>query len=94
MMILRRDLFSCQHCGKFAARENKHGIRLPCDGEDLEVHHKIPVASGGSDEPNNLETLCHACHLAAHGRAERKTKTKTPRPEACEWEELQVSNNG
>ncbi|MVO87412.1 HNH endonuclease [Streptomyces sp. p1417] len=44
---LVRDRFTCQRCG---ARE------------DLEVDHIVPVSRGGSWEPDNLWTLCRACH--------------------------------
>jgi 5-methylcytosine-specific restriction protein A len=30
----------------------------------LEVDHIIPVAKGGSWEPENLWTLCKTCHTA------------------------------
>ena len=36
----------------------------------LEVHHIVPVAEGGSDEPHNLILLCTECHAEAHRRRE------------------------
>lgn len=50
--VLARDRFTCQMCG---ARS------------ELEVDHIVPVAKGGSWEPDNLWTLCKEDH-------ERKTK--------------------
>jgi len=32
----------------------------------LEVHHVIARRAGGSNRPQNLVTLCHRCHRAAH----------------------------
>ncbi len=32
----------------------------------LEVHHRIPRSAGGSNHPDNLTTLCAACHRFAH----------------------------
>jgi 5-methylcytosine-specific restriction endonuclease McrA len=32
----------------------------------LEIHHKIPRAQGGSHDPENLITLCSACHARVH----------------------------
>ena len=32
----------------------------------LEVHHRIPRSRGGSNRPDNLITLCSACHQATH----------------------------
>lgn len=46
--------FTCQYCG--------------CDGRSfpnwfqLTVDHIIPQNSGGTDEPGNLITACHACN--------------------------------
>ena len=49
---LDRDNYTCQCCGK------KH-VRL-------EVHHIIFRSLGGSDELDNLLTLCEKCHKAIH----------------------------
>jgi ATP-dependent DNA helicase RecQ len=52
--VLERDRFRCRDCGseEVAAR--------------LDVHHLVPRAIGGSDEPANLITLCDGCHAARH----------------------------
>jgi len=34
----------------------------------LEIHHLVPRARGGSNEPSNLVTLCSACHRLWHER--------------------------
>ena len=41
-----------------------------CNSTDnLYVHHIKTVGSGGTDEYNNLITLCHTCHMEkAHGK--------------------------
>jgi len=49
--ILRRDHYKCTECGK----------RL-YDGYVLHVHHKIPSSQGGSNDPENLVTVCPLCH--------------------------------
>lgn len=36
----------------------------------LEVHHIVPVAEGGKDEPRNLLLLCTECHAEVHRRRE------------------------
>lgn len=52
--VLNRDNHECQYChGKH--KDNK-----------LEVHHIIWRSQGGSDEENNLITLCHTCHKKVH----------------------------
>jgi hypothetical protein len=32
----------------------------------IQVHHVIPRIAGGTDHPENLITLCYACHRARH----------------------------
>lgn len=48
-----------------------HRCRAPGCGRRtlLEIHHRVPVSRGGSDEPSNLVTLCHGCHQALHAMA-------------------------
>ena len=53
-MVLSRDEYKCQYC------KNKH------KDSKLEVHHIVFRSNGGSDEPENLITLCHTCHKALH----------------------------
>ncbi len=35
-------------------------------GPDLELHHIVPVAEGGSDDEENGIPLCYECHSAVH----------------------------
>ena len=46
--IIARDGGKCRKCGR---------------STDLEVHHIHPKFEGGSDEPENLATLCAVCHV-------------------------------
>jgi len=48
--ILERDNFSCVDCKKQATV----------------VHHKKFVCDGGNNDPENLESLCDACHGKRH----------------------------
>lgn len=50
--ILHRDNYTCQCCGKKHTR--------------LEVHHIHFRSQGGTDDENNLITLCADCHAAIH----------------------------
>jgi len=52
-IVLYRDRGRCQECGANTFRPH--------------VHHKKPRSQGGSDHPNNLETLCPHCHSQKHG---------------------------
>jgi hypothetical protein len=49
---------------------DKHGCRAPgCGGTHfLEVHHVVPRSEGGSNQAENLITLCGRCHRFAHER--------------------------
>lgn len=47
-----QDDFRCNVCG--------HA------NEVLHVHHIIPLSEGGTNDPSNLVTLCHGCHLHQH----------------------------
>ena len=46
--VLERDGEKCVWCG--STRE-------------LEIDHIVRYADGGSNEPDNLRTLCHRCHV-------------------------------
>ncbi|MBZ5639086.1 MAG: HNH endonuclease [Acidobacteriia bacterium] len=46
--ILRRDQHVCRACG----------------GHATDVDHIVPKRAGGTDDPKNLQALCHACHSA------------------------------
>lgn len=47
MAIYRRDGFKCVHCGA---------------EDDLTIDHIYPWSRGGTDQPDNLQTLCAACN--------------------------------
>lgn len=53
-MVLNRDGYKCQCC------KGKH------KDSKLEVHHIVFRSQCGSDEADNLITLCHTCHKALH----------------------------
>lgn len=50
--VMNRDSYTCQICGA------KH-IRL-------EVHHIVYRSKGGTDDEDNLITLCESCHKKIH----------------------------
>lgn len=49
--IMSRDNFHCCICGRGAE-----------DGVKLEVDHRYPKSKGGTDNPENLWTLCFDCN--------------------------------
>ena len=50
--VLDRDGRRCRKCGFNAATAS-----------GLELHHILDVALGGTDNPDNLITLCSGCHV-------------------------------
>ncbi|NEO55838.1 MAG: HNH endonuclease [Okeania sp. SIO3B5] len=40
------------------------------NGELIETHHIVPVAEGGSDDPENLMHLHKACHKQVHSKTQ------------------------
>jgi len=53
-VVLARDNRRCKQCGELCA-----------EGE-ADVHHLVPRAAGGIDDPANLITLCDGCHATRH----------------------------
>lgn len=49
----------------FIANHRKTNCVLCGSAEGVEWHHMIPVAMGGTAEPENMICLCSACHDAA-----------------------------
>lgn len=62
--ILVRDGYRCARC---------------LSPGPLDVHHKIPVSEGGSDDPTNLETLCEPCHVGEHSSPLSLLKRRFPK---------------
>lgn len=56
--VLERDGHRCRSAG--------------CgDARFLAVHHRTPREAGGTNDPENLLTLCASCHRAVHGHHRR-----------------------
>lgn len=57
--VLQRDGFRCQYCG-----------RSPVDSPSVRLHldHRLPVARGGTNDPDNLVTACSICNLGKGAR--------------------------
>lgn len=52
LRVARRDENTCQRCGRHLR------------DEEVEFHHRIPFARGGSTDENNLEVACSECNKA------------------------------
>ena len=66
--VLNRDNYTCQCCKSKKMKKT----------DKLEVHHIIFRSNGGSNEENNLITLCSSCHRALH-QGKLKLNLKTAR---------------
>lgn len=68
--VLDRDGYQCQKC------KAKH--------TRLEVHHIVFKSKGGTNEPDNLITLCHECHEAVHSGEVKITGLRSKTKHATE----------
>jgi 5-methylcytosine-specific restriction endonuclease McrA len=59
--VLQRDNFTCQKCGS---------------KDELVAHHLIPYRLGGSDDLENLITLCRKCHGREEPGARKRATTR------------------
>jgi 5-methylcytosine-specific restriction endonuclease McrA len=60
-IIMKRDNFKCQKCGRSPATDSK---------VILQVDHIMPWSKGGETVPDNLETLCMECNI---GKSDMET---------------------
>jgi hypothetical protein len=61
----------------------KIGFCVACGStDDLQHHHLVTRAEGGSDDESNLITLCCDCHLKLHQRQRNGTYNASERTKA------------
>ena len=75
MAILNRDGYQCRQCGG--------RTKLECD-------HKVPLAAGGTNDPDNLQILCKSCHIAKT----RKENGAVDHPGCLDWMEFAAARRG
>lgn len=61
VQVLIRDAFKCRNCGW-----SGDDIRPEDPRRYVELHHIQHHANRGSNNPNNLVTLCNVCHDSVH----------------------------
>jgi len=63
----RRSVIAPSVRRRVLARDGHRCVTPHCGATRfLEIHHRVPVGSGGTNHPSNLITLCHRCHRAIH----------------------------
>lgn len=75
-LVFARDGHTCQFCGA-------HG-----EGVVLHPDHRVPLFEGGSNNLDNLQTLCARCNLrkgGEEGRRARRRLERERRQRAEEW---------
>ena len=75
LQILKRDSYLCQECLR-----NGRLSPLAVKPSDHAVDHIKPKAQGGTDNPDNLESLCTACHDAKTALEAKQGQGVKPRP--------------
>lgn len=53
-IVFERDNYTCQKCGLVGESGNRRGC--------VQVHHIKPRRDGGTNDIDNLVTLCYDCH--------------------------------
>lgn len=66
--VMRRDKYKCCHCGWMQSDWNYS------DPRHIEIHHSIHHSVGGSNESDNLITLCNICHDEVHRKRSKTGK--------------------
>jgi len=64
--IASRDQFYCRVTGADLAITNRMDVRIPASNQQMEIHHLIFVAQGGSDHESNLITVSKQVHKDYH----------------------------
>ncbi len=57
--VLKRDNYTCKKCGGSPGKDQTI---------ELEIDHIIPVAKNGTNDIDNLQTLCHKCNQGKKDR--------------------------
>lgn len=63
----------CSHCGISLSEARASGIPMTAD-------HKVSQAQGGTDDPENLQTLCRNCNSRKSGSSMNIASWEHPRP--------------
>ena len=83
--VWERDRYHCQECGILVAQRG---------GAKPQTHHMIPRSAGGSDDSENLITLCQPCHATKLGHTFMLPRTAVEDyPQYIKWFLWDLSTN-
>lgn len=69
------EMSGFENVKSYVLSRDKHTCFFKCKDSKLEVHHIKFRSQGGTDNPNNLITLCEKCHKKVHaGKLELNVK--------------------
>lgn len=71
--VLRRDGHTCRYCGRASPEVT------------LTVDHVVPVALGGTDDPNNLAAACRDCNAGKSASSPDATLVDDVAEDALRW---------
>lgn len=74
-LILRRDGYLCQPC-----------LMLGRPTQATEVDHVVPKANGGSDEWDNLQSICRECHSTKTSLESAEAQGRKPKQKRLEFD--------
>ena len=70
---LKNEYIKMLNKGEFSG-DNYNKCSICGSTKYLDHHHIIPLSQGGENNTNNVISLCHSCHMKAHGRNAIKGK--------------------
>lgn len=68
-LVQSRRALSKAQCVRIMVRDGGKCVKCSAT-EDLTIDHIVPVSKGGSDEDDNLRTLCRSCNSTKGARVE------------------------
>ncbi len=60
------EMYGFENVKSYVLSRDNHTCFFKCKDSKLEVHHIKYRSQGGTDNPNNLVTLCEKCHKKVH----------------------------
>ena len=83
--VWARDGYRCQECGILVAVRG---------GAKPQTHHQVPRSAGGTDDLENLITLCQPCHATKLGHTFMLPRTPADDyPQYVKWFLWDISTN-